>query len=166
MCSYWQWLNRFSLARCCIVGSHLTAVFDRIKRRIMQLSLYCLKSATLTVNEWFTSLCCCKLLSVWSLIYIYLHCILTHAWQRRATDNQTSLPLYHLASWKKKKNGFTNYPIQVNWIKTVPQGSRQKKSSKEPLAPIRKKLRHQIIFFRCHRINTFYFILFFYILTF
>uniref|UniRef100_A0A672RQS2 Cadherin-2 n=1 Tax=Sinocyclocheilus grahami TaxID=75366 RepID=A0A672RQS2_SINGR len=33
------------------------------------------------------------------------------------------------------------------------QSSRQKKSSKEPLAPIRKKRRRQI-FFRCHRINS------------
>ncbi len=50
-------------------------------------------------------------------------------------------------------------------FKSAPQncerltGLQTKKSSKEPLAPIRKKLRRQIIFFRCHRIKVFYFII-------
>ncbi len=38
-------------------------------------------------------------------------------------------------------------------------GLQTKKLSKEPLAPIREKLRRQIIFFRCRRINVFYFII-------
>ncbi len=39
------------------------------------------------------------------------------------------------------------------------QGSRQKKSSKEPLAPIREKLRRQIIFLVAAEQKFFYFII-------
>lgn len=71
--------------------------------------------ATFTENDWFTLLCCCKLLSVWMLIYIYLHCVYLHKQQAITRQTlKTSLTFKHLASLKSKKNGCTTCNLNLS----------------------------------------------------
>ncbi len=82
--------------------------------------------------------------------------------------SKTGMPIRQRMSEKMFGNGTVTIE---HWEKNTPSsgcnstmvtGLQTKKSSKEPLAPIRKKLRRQM----CHRIKVFYFIIIFFFPTF
>ncbi len=56
------------------------------------------------------------------------------------------LPSILLANVQSLENKMDDLRARTSFQRDIRQGSRQKKSSKEPLAPIRKKRRCQIIF--------------------